>query len=295
MNINNNKQYEQLDSEGKLYSQTKDGKPVGIYQNILAKLYPIILVVITILDLILIKKLVKKINWESFVITVFICWSLGIMWNSMMMSYDPKFQSWMFNSWSTIPILDKFWFSHILDWIFYPLCGCFFIFLLEITNNENLIKTSIFDNIIKMLVIDIYLLLIIFGLFLDPASRLEIVFFALPGLIGIVYLWINNKWDIKQFIICSIVFILIAYMWDLLATTWLHNKNAWCQQYFYISFDKAGNYYHSNLFRSYSYKWAWIGQSPFAITPLFSVYGCLFIYGIYYSIKNLFANHKKQS
>jgi hypothetical protein len=207
-----------------------------------------------------------------------------------MMSYDSKFQSWMFNSWSTIPILDKFWFSHILDWIFYPLCGCFFIFLLEITSNNNSIKSLKLDKIIKITTIIIYSLLIIFGLFLDSASRLEIAFFVIPGLSGIIYLWVNNKWNIKQFIICSIIFILIACIWDLLATTLLYHKFAWCQQYFYISFDKFGNYYHSKLFNSYNNKWAWIGQSPLAITPLFSVYGCLFIYGVYYSVKDLFTN-----
>ncbi|RPJ55920.1 MAG: hypothetical protein EHM12_11165 [Dehalococcoidia bacterium] len=291
MNINNNEQYDVLDNQGKLYSQKKDGLPKGFWKNILAKLYPIILVILSILNAFFIKKLFKRISWNPVIITTLLCWTIGITWNSVMMAYDKNFQAWMFHPWSTIPFLDKFYISHILDWIFYPICGIFFILILELNANITCIKFRDIDYFCKTIIIFVYFVLIIAGFFVDTATRFEILFFALPGLSCVIFLWHKGLWNLKQFLFCSLIFISMACLWDLLATTWLHNKYAWCQQYFYISFDKLGNHYQSYLFRDWNYKWAWIGQSPIAITPFFSIYGTLFIYGIYYAIKYKIKQH----
>ena len=78
---------------------------------------------------------------------------------------------------------------------------------------------------------------------------------------------------------------LIATVWDLCATTIFPYLFEAFPEWVYLSFDKNGVAYHSNVFLDYNkYSWGWIGNSPIEITPWFGIVGAYFNYFFWYSL-----------
>jgi hypothetical protein len=87
------------------------------------------------------------------------------------------------------------------------------------------------------------------------------------------------------------VFCLFAWAWDFLSVYYFHfiSGFAWMQNWTYICFDNAGNYIHSGAYLDYAKnQWDWNFELPSEITPLFSIFGTMFIYPLYSAANKYF-------
>jgi len=273
----NDKQHDKIDSAGGV---TKT-RPKGA-QIIVAQLYPIVLAVLAAIDVYLIYYLFHRIRWRPFLKTVAIGAVVGWAWNIIMMRFDPGAAAWIFHPWGYSGV---FWLQSLEDWIFYPVCGIFFILICEMIKADPgelwyYRDARCFINLGNIII------LVLPAFYFEPAGLSEIFFFGLPGT---VMLWLI-RFNPVHYIKCCLILVLFACIWDIVAVTWLHSIWPWAEQWFYVSFDALGRPLHSAVFIPWGDPFGWVGRSPVEITPFFSIYGSIFIYGLYYKLRGLNVN-----
>lgn len=259
--------YEQ--NKENLYSTTKDGGPKGLPQNIIAKLYPLVLVC---LSAIILKWSISVtgINWKKLGWVVLIGSVFGLSWTCAMTFFDPDFPGWIYHPWAIVGIDFGVVFE---DLLFYPLCGIFFFIVKSKIPEIGVSKLSH-----KIAVFTVLLGLSIVSLFIWHFGGISItLWFMIPGLVMMIFSL--KKLSVPKFLLTGLFIVFFACSWDILAVTILPNIFTWANQWIYVSFDINGVAHHSTLWLDYTTnRWDWIGNSPLEITPWFSVSGWVFIY-----------------
>ncbi len=250
------------------------GEPKGVFQNILAKMYPIILIILTIIVTYLIKPLKSKINLR-FVIYILVGAFFGWSWNWFTVIFDPSMPGWAYHPWAIIGI--KYGKMVLEDFIFYILCGALFYLVRYYTPNIGTSKESS-----KYIVLSCQIALTLFASYIFNVGGQSIsLWFTIPG---ILMLWLTrDSWNLPRFFIVGMFVVLMGSNWDTIATTIIPSipGYAWASEWFYISFDTQGIAHHSTLWLSYAdHRWAWVGNVPIEIMYWFNISGWWFIYGL---------------
>lgn len=268
----NDQQQGKLDQVGAITPERPQG-----WSRALAYLYPAILAVLAVLDVVLLIRVWRRLPKRAFFLTVIIAAPVGWAWNILMMNFDPNAAAWLFHPWGYSGV---FFLQSLEDWLFYPVCGVFFIMVCELVPVRPV--PGPFDRDLRHWITVVNISLCTFpAVWFAPAGWSEIVFFGLPGT---VLLW-GVRFNPRHYLTCCTIFIIFACLWDLVAVTWLRQVWPWAEQWFYVSFDVFGRAHQSAVFLSWGTPGGWIGRSPVEITPFFSIYGSIFIYGLYYRLK----------
>lgn len=231
------------------------------------KRYPIILGILLILAT-TIGALWKDINKKAMIWVAAIGTIVAWTWQIFISYYDRHFQGWEYLPEKII----GFYIGKVTieDVFFYPITGILFYFLIEYVNRHVGFNISEKTNyLLNKLLIGIICITIIVTTFIFQMGGQSVnLWFMIPGVIMLSS--IIDRVKIVNFIIVSIVILILSTIWDLYFADW-----------YYIKFDSAGTYTQSMLWMDYNdHKWAWIGKSPIEITPYFSLAGCVFIYGL---------------
>lgn len=278
--------WNQLVKNGFGFSFLKDGKPDTTFSKILGFGYAIVLMFLLIVNVLLLKITWNKFGWKSLIATILIGTAVGEVFGIIFNLLDANCPAWIFHPWTTISM--KFWLQTPEDWLFYPICGTLFILIMILIpierNDYYILKTIILC--LNVFVSTISAIVYQWGVWW------QLILFAVPGLVMYVYAW-ENMHPI-HYTKCAIIFCAFAWVWDYLSVVYFHGKSglAWFQLWTYISRDAVGNYIHSSLFLDYNtHKWSWLwGELPTEITPLFAIFGTMFIYPLYASCNKFFNN-----
>ncbi len=100
MDMKSNKEvYNARKKDGTLNNQL--GKPIKLLQKIIAKGYPLILVLMSIGLVTWTIKVKNKLNKGKVFVHVFVGAIFGWIWNLWILKIDPNYPSWMFHPFST--------------------------------------------------------------------------------------------------------------------------------------------------------------------------------------------------
>ena len=264
---------EQEPNQSELYSTLKDGKPSGTWQDILAKMYPIILGILAFLVAYLYRPIRKKLG-VRFILYIALGSVVGWTWNWFTVVYGPNFPGWLYHPWSVLFSNRGMVFE---DFIFYPLCGALF-YLVRYHVPDIGVSKEVYKNITLTLMIALIIILTcVFG----PGGRSISCWFAFPGFF---MLWLTRKdLNLPRFFIVGMFVVLFGSNWDTLVTTIIPSIPglSWASEWVYISFDAQGTAHHSTLWLSYgTHRWAWVGNVPVEIMYWFNISGWWFIYGM---------------
>lgn len=275
MNKNPNKKtVDTLKAKGKL-NNLINNQDISFLQKLLNRKYRFVLLAIAITAISLMIANFKEIKWKVVCAFVGICSVFGYAWGFWVLSYDPEIPCWYF---LPLTIMGEFFFAYE-DWLFYPLCSFLFAMLMVAFPPKKRDDRKSF-----WFVFFIYLGILIPSLFLDFCSMSIGLMFGTSSL-GLMLL-LKKSWDMRNFMIIFSIMFLMASIWDVGSSTVKPMLFDVFPQWVYISFDEAGNHYHSKALADYGkYKWAWIGHSPIAITPFFGITGGLANYVYYHTIK----------
>jgi hypothetical protein len=253
-------------------STLKDGKPSGVLQNILAKMYPIILGVITLIVMVLIRPI--KFQWR-FIVYLMAGSLFGWTWNWFTVIYDPLMPGWLYHPWA---ILGWHYKGMVFeDFVFYTICGALFYLIRYYTPDIGVSKKCW-----KYVVLAIQLAVIVLATFIFAAGGKSIsLWFAIPG---VFMLWLSREtWNLPRFFIVGMFVVLFGSNWDTIVTTIIPSIPgfAWASEWVYIAFNDQGLPHHSTLWLAYkTHRWAWVGNVPIEIMYWFNISGWWFIYGL---------------
>jgi hypothetical protein len=260
-----------MTDKNNLYSTLKDGEPSGIKQNILAKMYPIILSILAFLIIYFYKHI--KLN-SRFIVYIFVGSLFGWTWNWFTVIYDSNYPGWLYHPWSVIFSNRGMVFE---DFLFYPLCGALFYLVRYHIPDIGASKNS-FKNIV--LIVQFIIIVLLTYLF-NSGGRSISLWFAIPGTL---MLWITkDSWNLPRYFIVGMFVVLFGSNWDMIVTTIIPSIPglAWASEWVYISFDAQGVAHHSTLWLDYStHRWSWVGNIPIEIMYWFNISGWWFIYGL---------------
>lgn len=275
-----------LQKKGALFGTIKSGLPDTFLKQLLSKSYIIVLAGLFVLDLFLITKLKKKFTWRQFALVVGIGTIIGYAYGLFMGHYDDGFPGWLFHPWMITGVAYSWWLI-FEDIIFYPICGTlFYMIILAMPNDKKQ------HNVLFVAIPMCYMLMTawIYIFFDGWGAKILPIVFGIPAIL--CYLIAYDKIQPVKFLLCSLIFVPFAIIWDFYGVYAMHIIPGleWCEQWSYIVFDKSGGYIHSKLlYEDYAtHRWAWIFHAPLAVTPLFSVYGTFFIYSLVEAIHKYF-------
>lgn len=277
--------WEELLKNGSLYSHLKDGVPITFGQHCVGYAYPFIMVLLLAIGIIGAIKTPREIwRWKTFTPVMIISMILGWSWNIWMLKTDPVFPGWLNTPWAVTGLE---FIMTLEDWLFYP--GCAVVFYL-VFRSVKLKGTPWTSKRGHYLIIFIYSAMLLYALiFSGIAGRSESLMFGIPGVL--FYMYAMDRIDIKKFLVFQVFLVTFECLWDWFAVSWLHYipGMSWASEWIYLTFDSAGNYYHSKIFIDYgTHHWAWIFMNPIEITPWFGITGGIFNYGIFSAADKLF-------
>lgn len=277
--------WEELKRRGWLHSVTKDGEPSTPGQKVIALAYPIVLVLMALITTVIGATLPRE-RWrvKTLVPCLILSTLVGWGWGAWMVKADPTFPGWLFPPWAAT---GKELVLSLEDLIFYPLCALFFYVVYRRIGFRGPAVTSRAGQ--AAVLVTYGLLSAFFLIFTATAGRSEACLFAMPGML--MFWYARGRIDLRKFVVFQVFVILFAGIWDWAAVSWLHYIPgfAWAQDWVYITFDKAGNYHHSNIFLDYGeHRWAWIFDNPIEITPWLGIAGGIFNYGLFSAADRLF-------
>jgi len=277
--ISNEKYWDLLLEQEKLYSLLKDGTPQGFFERIIGFAYPLFLVILTAICVIAYLKISKsKWRWKTHLFSITLGTLSGAVWCIWMQKFDPQYPGWLFPPWAATGV--DFGLT-LEDWIFLPVSTTLFYIFYRMVNVKDMNFTK--KNTVHGIIIGSYCILSSLALlFTETAGRTEILLFILPGIV--LYLYSRDIINVKKFLFFQVFVVLFEIIWDCAAVSWLHYIPglSWSSQWLYLSFDSNGNYYHSKIFLDYgTHRYAWVFMNPIEITPLFGMCGGLLNYAMF--------------
>jgi hypothetical protein len=284
--VSNSECWNLLQAQGRLYSHLKDGLPQTWWQQTIGFAYPIFLCVIIAVCVICMLRLPsEKRRWKSYLFSVSCGTLVGAAGCLLTIKWFASFPGWLFPPWGVTGV--EFGLT-LEDLLFQPACTTlFYVFYRFITTNNIPSRSSHVSHTCIILTYAAIVLLSVF--FLKTAGRLEIALYLIPGM---ALYWFSREYIIiKKFLVLQIFVLVFQATWDLMSVSVLHSipGMAWASQWIYVSFDNAGNAFHSPVYLDYAKnRWAWIMYNPIESTPLLGICGGLLNCALFASGDKLF-------